>query len=707
MDKKLTLAVVLMMCLAGCMRSVDDSIEIPWCNDDPDMKGIVNMSDTDDDLCTTKDTVKNAIVDFIDLIENGPEENITTPVGYTMTVSEVSIDGNIWTYYETTIIGLNGFKITIEDNYGNDSQILDFISEGTQVQVSQIINGESTQVRMNNTNSHDEIMDSIFGFDDDMDDGDSNVNCHSTCGECDGSGENDCLTCSDSTAMLSDDDGDGAGMCLEKPDTYWADQAYQLNGSQEHYDRVMNASLENREAEYHVLRDELGMDDPIAEDYTEYYDPLSIEITGFTKTDSGMVFPGIISYAGSPYGEIEIYSDLSFKITGFTMVDINDERNFVTFTLISGGDTIVDMSLKQDAIPFTLHEVDSMSESEQMGLLTVSMFDLDGDGKVTALEQYYYSCTMAGLTLAECQAEEIDNSTLAIYQVNIDSVDLNMDGFADKSEFTRNYEVIQYVSENGGCILMIENYYRYDISIAEVDCTDDDMIWTPADVTEEEEREEFNGNWAEYETTNWSCNWEIEEEDGYTYTYWDCQDIRDPPQDTGDNEWHYCEYYDDLETHYCTNGFGSEGNDSNGEWSNSGTFTHWRDGTDPRYDNNDEDLEGTMISFEINSLITGLEGDMNDYNLTIANCTGGTHDENGSFMMMVCEPDSVSSMLNYWIDDEALFFFDLDNSGTISSGDVIAFEYSFISQLDESMQLRLYSIEAENHCDQNPLMNQG
>ena len=76
-------------------------------------------------------------------------------------------------------------------------------------------------------------------------------------------------------------------------------------------------------------------------------------------------------------------------------------------------------------------------------------------------------------------------------------------------------------------------------------------------------------------------------------------------------------------------------------------------------------------------------------------------------MMMVCEPDSVSSMLNYWIDDEALFFFDLDNSGTISSGDVIAFEYSFISQLDESMQLRLYSIEAENHCDQNPLMNQG
>ena len=139
MDKKLKLAVVLMLCLAGCMRSVDDSIEMPWCNDDPDLKGIVNISDSGDDLCTTKDTVKNAIVDFIDLIENGPEENITTPIGYTMTVSEVSVDGNIWTYYETTIIGPNGFKLTIEDNYGNDSQILDFISEGTQVQVSQII----------------------------------------------------------------------------------------------------------------------------------------------------------------------------------------------------------------------------------------------------------------------------------------------------------------------------------------------------------------------------------------------------------------------------------------------------------------------------------------------------------------------------------------------------------------------------------------
>ena len=66
----LTLAVVLMMCLAGCMRSVDDNIEIPWCDDDPDLKGIVNSSNSEQgsELCTTKDTLENAIVDFIDLI---------------------------------------------------------------------------------------------------------------------------------------------------------------------------------------------------------------------------------------------------------------------------------------------------------------------------------------------------------------------------------------------------------------------------------------------------------------------------------------------------------------------------------------------------------------------------------------------------------------------------------------------------------------
>lgn len=704
MDKKWTIAVVLMMCLAGCMRSVDDNIEVPWCDNDPDLKEIVNMSETDEDMCTTKDTLKNAIVEFVDLMENGPDQNLTTPVGYTMSISELSVEGEVWTYLETTIIGPNGFKLTIEDNYGNDSQIWDIISEGTQLQISHISNGESTQIRMNNTNSHHEIMDSILGFEDEPNDDISIDSCHSTCGECDDINEADCLTCSEPGATLLDEDNDGAGMCVSPPDTYWADQAFQLNGSQVHYDRVMNVSLEDRQTEYLTLREELGMDDPVIDEYTEYYNPLSVEITGFKETDSGMMFPGIISYAGSPYGELEIYADSDFTITGFTMSDIDDNRNFVTFQLISGGDTIVDMGVTQEAIPFMLERI-NLDLSEQMGILSISMYDIDGDNKVSVLELAYYSCTLTGFTITECQENEMDNSTLAIYQASVDSIDLNMDGYMDKSEFVRNAEVVSYTNANGGCLEMINTYYRYNLSISEADCDGDQMMWTPAEQSEEteEQQSEFTGYWVEYETTNWSCNWEIEEEDGYTYTYWDCQDIRDPPQDTGDNEWHYCEYYDDLETHYCTNGFGSEGNDSNGEWSNSATFTHWRDGTDPRYDDVEEEYEEEVLAYEFHSLVSGLEGDLNDYNLTFANCTGGFTDENGLFVQKTCEPDILSASISYWVENEVLVYVDSDNSGTISHGDLLVLEFSITDSLGDLVHLRLYSLEAGKYSDQNPL----
>ncbi|MED6337766.1 MAG: zinc ABC transporter substrate-binding protein, partial [Candidatus Thermoplasmatota archaeon] len=110
-----------------------------------------------------------------------------------------------------------------------------------------------------------------------------------------------------------------------------------------------------------------------------------------------------------------------------------------------------------------------------------------------------------------------------------------------------------------------------------------------------------------YETANWSCNWEDTADPGEDETayYWSCDDIRDPPEDTGDNDWDYCEYYDDIATYYCTNGFGSQGTDENGEWGNSASFTHWRDGGDPRVvedshdeDGHDEDGDSTIEADE-------------------------------------------------------------------------------------------------------------
>ena len=43
-------------------------------------------------------------------------------------------------------------------------------------------------------------------------------------------------------------------------DTHWADEAFQLQGSQSHYDRVMGVAEEDRENEYHMIMGELGMD---------------------------------------------------------------------------------------------------------------------------------------------------------------------------------------------------------------------------------------------------------------------------------------------------------------------------------------------------------------------------------------------------------------------------------------------------------------
>ena len=108
---------------------------------------------------------------------------------------------------------------------------------------------------------------------------------------------------------------------------------------------------------------------------------------------------------------------------------------------------------------------------------------------------------------------------------------------------------------------------------------------------------EFTSYWVGYETANWSCNWEDTADPGEEETayYWSCDDIRDPPEDTGDNDWYYCEYYDDIATYYCTNGFSSQGTDENGEWGNSASFTHWRDGGDPHGGGTACDIAGQAL----------------------------------------------------------------------------------------------------------------
>ena len=242
------------------------------------------------------------------------------------------------------------------------------------------------------------------------------------------------------------------------------------------------------------------------------------------------------------------------------------------------------------------------------------MYDLNDDNLVTALEMYYYACQLAGYTLGQCLEEEIDNDTLAIYESSLRAYDNNMDGYVSYEEYEAFYELVAYVGDNGGCF----DEFTYNLSIVEEDCNGDSQYWQDAAEPEEEEELEFTGYWVGYETTNWSCNWEdtADPDEDYTSYYWSCDDIRDPPEDTGDNDWYYCEYYDDIATHYCTNGFGSQGTDQNGEWGNSASFTHWRDGGDPRDVEDEDSDEDDIIMFTVDTLLYGLAGNMDDYKVS-------------------------------------------------------------------------------------------
>ena len=78
--------------------------------------------------------------------------------GYTMAVSEVQEDDSVWEYTETMLMGPDGFKVHIEDNYGEEKRNTDFTVEGTQVQIMTSDGENSMNIRMNNTASHIDLL---------------------------------------------------------------------------------------------------------------------------------------------------------------------------------------------------------------------------------------------------------------------------------------------------------------------------------------------------------------------------------------------------------------------------------------------------------------------------------------------------------------------------------------------------------------------
>ena len=106
MQKALALCMTALLLLAGCLGTedaeeviedleeiVEDTLEIVGCGDETAINYVANVTNATNDLCVHEDSLETAIVDFISIIENGPNmETLDTTVGYSMEMSEVYPD---------------------------------------------------------------------------------------------------------------------------------------------------------------------------------------------------------------------------------------------------------------------------------------------------------------------------------------------------------------------------------------------------------------------------------------------------------------------------------------------------------------------------------------------------------------------------------------------------------------------------------------
>ena len=331
MDKAIAICLTALLLLAGCLSSEDDDvISIVGCDNENALNYDENV--TESGLCALEDDLEAGIVSFVNLMDDGPDmDNITSTIGYSMEVSSVMGD-DTWHYMETMVVTPDGMKVTIEDNYGEETMISDMIVSGSEVQYS-FNNGTSDyQVRMSHEGTTLEAFDAMMnmGLDMDMDMGDDMD-----------SGE--MFVCDNGEEIPADWVNDGEEDCYDGSDE---------NGTEG------RQTVSNDDHDDHDDHDD-GMDmdedeNPESGDYTGYFNPVTATFSGFEVTDEGMMFSGLLNVEDAPFSVLEVHTTSDFTVTGFSMMDVNDENNWVKFVLINSGETVVDNTLPLSAIPFIL-----------------------------------------------------------------------------------------------------------------------------------------------------------------------------------------------------------------------------------------------------------------------------------------------------------------------------------------------------------------
>ena len=829
MDKAIAICLTALLLLAGCLSSEDDDvISIVGCDNENALNYDENV--TESGLCALEDDLEAGIVSFVNLMDDGPDmDNITSTIGYSMEVSSVMGD-ETWHYMETMVVSPDGMKVTIEDNYGEETMISDMIVSGSEVQYS-FNNGTSDyQVRMSHEGTTLEAFDAMMnmGLDMDMDMGDD----------------------MDSGEMFVCDNG-------EEIPASWVN-----DGEEDCYDGSDENGTEGRQTVSNDDQDD-GMDmdedeNPESGDYTGYFNPVTATFSGFEVTDEGMVFSGLLNVEDAPFGALEVYTTSDFTVTGFSMMDVNDENNWVKFVLINSGETVVDNTLPLSAIPFILldpalfgddegedmdedmvcydmenHEVvDIYDEMDcyDAGYMWTSMdrdeHDPDGHDEDreedmvcydidthVILEDYdnQMDCEYAGYMwvssdsgdghtgdnswtfergMEDCDS---DNDTMVSYEELVACIDEDLanDGFGDMSasdvradmmfnmsdmdndtflnESELSYLNSMYSSDEDRDEHHDESYDCMNVTAGEVAPENGTFTFSngttvdidagsiaPADgvyCIESHDRDEDNpeeifamidadGD-GEVTASEWSDAANdsedpmtdedyqnlammldaYDDDDSGGLNFAEFENMMEAMNDDGDNE-------DDPEMIFRMIDSNGDGEVTASEWSDA-TNNSEEPMSDEDYQNlammmdmydddesgglnlaefenmmgamNDDDGEDVMEDMQMVMVMTvvDLHGDLDDYSVTLAMCDDD----------MVCEDDVYSVKLSdiavtedtFFFSGHSVMFMDMDESGTLNSGDMIMIDTSSLEVDEDWNTVRLHSEEANAYSDENPM----
>ena len=474
MDKAIAICLTALLLLAGCLSSDDDDIvSIVGCDDESALNYDENA--TESGLCALEDDLEAGIVSFVNLMDEGPDmDNITSTIGYSMEVSSVMGD-DTWHYMETMVVTPDGMKVTIEDNYGEETLISDMIVSGSEVQYSYNNGTTDYQVRMSHEGTTLEAFGAMMNMGLDMDMGDDMD-----------SGE--MFVCDNGEEIPADWVNDGMYDCEDRSDEdneiemFVCDDgdevpaAYVNDGDEDCDDGSDEDVTAGRQADM-----DMGMgedENPESGDYTGYFNPVTATFSGYEVIGDEIMFSGLLNVEGASFGALEVYTTSDFTVTGFSMMDVNDENNWVKFVLINSGETVVDNTLPLSALPFILIDPTLLEddEGEEMDEDMVC-YDMDTHEVVDIYDEM--DCYDAGYMWTSMDRDEDDHDGHDEDREE-DMVCYDMDRHVVLEEYDNQmdceYAGYMWVSSDSGDGHTGENSWSFDRGMEDCDSDNDTMV---------------------------------------------------------------------------------------------------------------------------------------------------------------------------------------------------------------------------------------